>query len=354
MLPNPKFWRGKRVLLTGHTGFKGAWLAFWLRDMGAEVLGLALPPSTNPNLFDLAGGESLVSKHYEADIRNAVHIREIIQEFSPEIVLHLAAQALVRPSYLNPLETFSVNVMGTANVLDALRGLNHVRSVVVVTTDKVYLNREWDYPYRESDHLGGYDPYSASKAAAEMVIASYRQSFLSDQGVAVGVARAGNVIGGGDWSQDRLIPDAIRSWQADETLIIRRPDAIRPWQHVLEPISAYLVLAEKLWNGLEYAEAYNFGPNTFESATVREVIDYANIVFGDGRVEYATKTVGPHEAGILKLEVAKASSLLGIKPRWGMMESVDRTISWYRNQAQGASVIDLCREDIKAFGVASK
>jgi CDP-glucose 4,6-dehydratase len=241
-LPHQAFWRGKRVLVTGHTGFKGGWLTLWLSRMGADITGLSLPPSTKPSLFDLAKIGAHCHSH-ELDIRDYAAVEAVVREAKPEIIFHLAAQPLVRASYRDPLETFSTNVMGTANVLNALRLEGSARVIVAITTDKVYQNKEWPFPYREDDVLGGHDPYSASKAASELVIASYSASYLAEKGMAVASARAGNVIGGGDWSEDRLIPDAVRAWQSGATLDIRRPNATRPWQHVLEPLSGYLVLA---------------------------------------------------------------------------------------------------------------
>ena len=347
-IPSAKFWRGKRVLLTGHTGFKGAWLAIWLHRLGAQVVGLSLPPKYTPNLFTLARVETLLQSHF-VDIRDAAATAELINASKAEIVFHLAAQALVRTGYRVPLETFSVNVMGTGHVLDALRSLDGVRAVVAVTTDKVYKNLEHVYPYRETDELGGHDPYSASKAAAEMLIACYRDSFLKENGVAVASARAGNVIGGGDWSEDRLIPDAVRAWQTGQVLVIRRPRAIRPWQHVLEPLAGYLTLAQKLWQQPELAGAYNFGPQTNEVATVREVIELARTAYGDGKVTYDEITKGPHEAGWLALEIAKARLSLGVSPRWTLSESVNQTIAWYRAQHSGTNVLELTEAGIVAF-----
>ncbi len=266
--PDASFWRGKRVLLTGHTGFKGAWLALWLRRLGAEVTGVALPPADEPSLFTLADVGGLCDSHLQ-DIRDAARLAAVVKAARPQILLHLAAQALVRASYRDPVGTFATNAMGTAHVLDALRGLDGARVAVMVTTDKVYRNLEQAVPFRETDELGGHDPYSASKAAAEVVIASYRDAFLSEQGVAVASARAGNVIGGGDWSEDRLLPDAVRAWQAGEALHVRRPAAIRPWQHVLEPLAGYLILAETLWDRPALAGAYNFGPATPAQPMVR-------------------------------------------------------------------------------------
>jgi CDP-glucose 4,6-dehydratase len=346
-LPRPSFWQGKRVLLTGHTGFKGAWLALWLEKLGAKITGISLPPQTQPSLFTLVGTKGVFS-HF-CDIRDATALADLVHQARPQIVFHLAAQALVRESYRNPLDTWCNNVMGTAHLLDALRGQPDVKAAVVVTTDKVYRNQEWPLPYREDDALGGHDPYSASKAACELVIASYRAAFLSAQGVAVASARAGNVIGGGDWSADRLIPDAVRAWQAGQTLSVRRPEAVRPWQHVLEPLAGYLRLAEQLWHSPEVAGAFNFGPHTQEAATVRTVIERARAAFGQGDVEYGDGSEGPHEAGWLALEIAKARKLLGVQPRWTLPEAVQRTLRWYGAQQQSADARSLCLDDIAAY-----
>jgi CDP-glucose 4,6-dehydratase len=296
--PDPAFWRGRRVLLTGHTGFKGAWLAFWLTRLGASVSGLALAPTTRPSLFDLLDLQRQCD-HRTGDIRDEALVRRVVAETQPEIVLHLAAQALVRASYQDPLGTFSTNVMGTAHVLDALRQSPSTRVAVMVTTDKVYRNREWLWPYREDDPLGGHDPYSASKAACDIAVESWRLAFLREGAVAVASARAGNVIGGGDWSADRLLPDAARAWLAGRPLVIRRPQAVRPWQHVIEPLAGYLVLAQHLWQHPEAAGAYNFGPHPHEAAPVRDVIERARQVVPQAQVEYSDSTEGPHEAGLL-------------------------------------------------------
>ena len=348
MVPAADFWRGKRVLLTGHTGFKGGWLALWLQGLGAHVTGIALPPDSTPNLFQLARvGDGMEGRF--ADIRDAASLSAIIRPARPEIVLHLAAQPLVRASYREPLETFATNVMGTAHVLNALRGVDSLRVAVMVTTDKVYQNREWPYPYRESDALGGHDPYSASKAASEIVIACYRDAFLATQGVAVASARAGNVIGGGDWSQDRLIPDAVRAWQSGQVLAIRRPQSIRPWQHVLEPLAGYLTLARKLWDEPALAGTYNFGPQSGEAATVRDVVELARSAYGGGEVHFGDDSAGPHEAGWLALETAKARNALGLVQKWALAEAVNRTMAWYRAQQQGADVRRLCEAEIAAY-----
>ena len=342
--PDPAFWRGKRVLITGHTGFKGAWLALWLRRLGAEVTGLALDASM-PSLYRLAGVDSIIASHV-VDLRDADAVVATLCAARPEIVLHLAAQALVRASYRDPLATFATNTMGTAHLLDALRGQGDVRVAVVVTTDKVYLNRERMEPYREDDTLGGHDPYSASKAAAEIVAASYRSAFLEAQGVALATARAGNVIGGGDWSEDRLIPDAVRAWQSGTTLVVRRPDAVRPWQHVLDPLAGYLRLAESLWHTPALAGAYNFGPRTDEAASVGEVVAIARAVYGSGEWRAEGDANGPHEAGRLSLAIDHARDVLGVAPRWALPEAVRRTMVWYRRLAEGASARELCEADI--------
>lgn len=346
--PDSSFWRNRRVLLTGHTGFKGAWLALWLHRMGARVTGIGLVPATAPNLYSLARVDTAVSSNF-CDIRNAPALAEIVRGAKPEIVFHLAAQSLVRESYASPLETFSTNVMGTANVLDALRGQPGVRAAVVITTDKVYRNLEQPYPYREDDPLGGHDPYSASKAASELVVASYRDAFLQSQGVAVASARAGNVIGGGDWCADRLIPDAVRAWSAGNPLKIRRPDAVRPWQHVLDPLAGYLMLAEQLCTQPALAGAWNFGPLTHEAATVRAVVELAGSMWQSAEVEFGNGSEGPHEAGWLALEIAKARSVIGAKPKWSLEQAVSRTMRWYRQQQEGADARALCEAEIGEY-----
>lgn len=348
MLPRATFWHNKRVLLTGHTGFKGGWLALWLHRLGARVTGIALPPEKNPNLFTLTGMAGLTESVF-CDLRDHEQLTACIRRANPEIVLHLAAQPLVRAGYRMPLQTFAVNTMGTVHLLEALRSMDSVRVAVVATTDKVYRNREWSWPYREDDALGGHDPYSASKAASEIVTDCYRSAFFAEKGIALATARAGNVIGGGDWSEDRLIPDAVRAWSTDTQLHIRRPDAIRPWQHVLEPLAGYLRLAEVLWNQPTLAAPWNFGPETAAAATVRNVIDLALKVYGRGTVEYGSGNEGPHEAGLLSLEIAKSRNLLGFQPRWPLHVALQHTMHWYRHQQEGKDARALCGADIDAY-----
>lgn len=343
------FWQGKSVFLTGHTGFKGSWLTLWLDRLGAKVSGYSLDPLTIPNLFEVAEVAKCLRSDIRADVNDLGKLQTVLAEASPEIVFHLAAQPLVRHSYRDPVGTFATNVMGTAHLLEALRDSDSVRVVVIVTTDKVYRNVEWCWPYREDDQLGGHDPYSASKAACEIVVASYRDAFLQEQGVAVASARAGNVIGGGDWSEDRLIPDVIRALEAKTVVRIRRPQAIRPWQHVLDPLAGYLLLAQKLWYSPELAGAYNFGPETKNAATVRQILEFASRIEPGLQVEYGDGNEGPHEAGWLSLEIAKARTVLGYRPCWPVEEAVKRTMTWYRSQWQGEAVFVLCQTEIEDY-----
>jgi CDP-glucose 4,6-dehydratase len=335
--------------LTGHTGFKGAWLAIWLERLGASVCGISLPPPTDPSLFGLADIAGQVQSHL-CDVREMAPVDAIVREFQPEIVLHLAAQPLVRASYDDPVLTFGSNVMGTVHVLEAARRAGTVRAIVAVTTDKVYRDQQTFFPYRESDTLGGHDPYSASKAAAEIVVSSYRDSFLRSAGIPLASVRAGNVIGGGDWARDRLIPDAVRAWQAGQVLQVRNPAAVRPWQHVLEPLNAYLCVAEQLWNKPELADAYNIGPAGHDVLDVQSLIELARAVYGEGTVEYGKMDAqAPHETHYLSLEAAKARHVLGIEPRWSAAEAVRLTMEWYRQLKQGADARDLCHAHIDSY-----
>jgi CDP-glucose 4,6-dehydratase len=335
-------------MVTGHTGFKGAWLWLVLQRLGAKTCGLSLPPKGSPSLFGSADIVRIGESHY-VDINDREAVVGIVRQFRPEIVLHLAAQALVRRSHREPVQTFSTNVLGTVNVLDAARECESVRAMVVVTTDKVYRNKEEGIAFREEDAFGGHDPYSASKAAAEIVVESYRQSFFSAAEKGLASARAGNVIGGGDWSEDRIIPDAMRAWLGAKPLQVRFPDAIRPWQHVLEPVCAYLRLAEKIHGDPSASGSFNFGPDPSDMATVREVVEAARLSFGSGDIEWGVRPDNLHEATTLSLDNTKAKTELGVAPVWGLREAVDRTVSWYRRQADGQSARSLCEQDIEAF-----
>jgi CDP-glucose 4,6-dehydratase len=334
--------------LTGHTGFKGAWLALWLHRLGARVTGVSLAPATQPNLFTLAGVAHLL-EHHVVDIRDGLALSDVVRRTRPEVVLHLAAQALVRASYEDPALTFSTNVMGTVQLFEAMRQNPGARVVLVATTDKVYRNRELGRAFVETDELGGHDPYSASKAATEVVLASYRDAFLADAGTAVASVRAGNVIGGGDWAADRLLPDAMRAWGAGQTLNVRRPDAVRPWQHVLEPLHAYLGLAERLWQRPELASAYNSGPDPGQCSSVRDVLLLAREAYGAGGIEFAPRMEGVHEAGVLLLDSSRLQAVLGPQAHWNLSQAVSRSVGWYLAQQGGALAQNLCNEDIAAF-----
>lgn len=352
---DPAFWAGRRVLLTGHTGFKGSWLSLWLSAMGAQTFGCALAPHTRPCLFDAAGVANDVD-HAISDVRDPAAVAAIVAEADPDIIIHMAAQPLVRKSYAAPLETYSTNVMGTAHVLEAARRARSLRAVVVVTTDKCYANRNWLWGYREDEALGGHDPYSSSKAATELVAAAYRDSFFppmryADHGVALATARAGNVIGGGDWSDDRLIPDCIRSFQDGQPVVLRNPDAVRPWQHVLEPLCGYLLLAQRLASdGPAFGGAWNFGPDMSDERTVAEVVSGLVALWGDGagwRRDHDDEH--PPEDGILKLDSAKARARLPWRPRWRLDQALQAVISWHRAFAYGGDARALTLNQIHAY-----
>ena len=323
------FWNGRRVFVTGHTGFKGSWLTLWLKKLDAIVAGYSLAPLTSPNLFEVAKISDGI-RNITADINDLELLKSEMRNFDPEIVFHLAAQPLVRYSYANPIETLQTNIMGTANILEAVRQAPTVRAVVVVTTDKCYENRDWDWGYRETDALGGYDPYSSSKAAAEIITSSYRNSFFPpdcypDHRVAIGTARAGNVIGGGDWSPDRLIPDFFRSIKTHQPLVLRNPGSVRPWQHVLEPLNGYMQLAERLVNtGPLYAESWNFGPGESDSISVLDIVRKMNEKLSSPIVIQPITLPQPHEAAVLRLDTSKARVKLG----WRPVLSIDMAIDW--------------------------
>jgi len=338
---NRAFWCGKRVFLTGHTGFKGGWLALWLADMGAEVHGYSLSPPTEPNLFSTANIKGCTRTNTIADIRDAATLTKALRVARPEIVLHLAAQPLVRYSYRAPVETYAVNVMGTVNLLEAVRQTPSVKAVLNVTTDKCYENQEWVWPYREIESLGGFDPYSSSKACSELVTAAYRTSFLIDAGVNLASARAGNVIGGGDWAEDRLVPDCLRAMDARKKLFIRSPQSTRPWQHVLEPLSGYLTLAERLFTEDQgFSEAWNFGPDETDVRPVKWIADY--LCSKNPAVSWQREpSAEAYEANTLKLDSSKAKARLDWKPRWSLQTALDMTINWHQAWRQGIDVAKL-------------
>ena len=351
------FWDNKRVLLTGHTGFKGSWLGLWLTELGAKVSGVGLRPEGTPSLFSQLELDKRLQNHHIADIRNIQEITSIVEATKPQVVLHLAAQALVRRSYTDPLGTWTTNVLGTLNLLEALRSLRENCAVVVVTTDKVYANKEWDYGYRENDRLGGYDPYSASKAAAELAVASWRSSFCGIDRhqtpyLAIATARAGNVIGGGDWASDRIVPDAVRALSESREIEVRNPQATRPWQHVLEPLSGYLLLAEKLASeepmNNRYADAFNFGPNLEANRSVRELIEEM-MIHWRGQWKDISNSREPHEATRLHLQIDKVKHQLGWEPRWDFQTTIARTMNWYKAVESDGLVLSHCLEDISSF-----
>ena len=345
----------KKCFVTGHTGFKGSWLTLWLHQLGAQVHGFALDPPTKPSAFGEAGVSAALVSDTRADLTDRTSLTESMRQSQAEVVFHLAAQPLVRASYDDPIGTFATNVLGTAHVLDAVRTCPSVQAVVIITTDKVYQNREWVHPYRESDALGGHDPYSASKAAAEIITASMRASFFAGTSVRIATARAGNVIGGGDWATDRLVPDCLRAFSENVPVYLRFPDAVRPWQHVLEPLAGYLALAARLLsdNGQEYEKAWNFGPNPSGNASVGDFADRLASLWGDS-AKVIRETAGdhPHEAGLLTLDSSSAHHRLGWKPRWGLETALQHTVDWHRAWLRGDDMRDYSRRQIEAYQVS--
>lgn len=351
---DPSFWKNKKVLITGHTGFKGSWLSLWLQCMSAEIVGYSLPAPTKPSLFEIAhvagGMTSCIG-----DVRNLGQIQTVISSHQPEIVFHMAAQSLVRYSYDNPVETYETNVMGSVNLLEAVRRVGRIKVVVNVTSDKCYENREWAWGYRENEPMGGYDPYSNSKGCVELITSAFRNSFFNPaefdrHGVALASARAGNVIGGGDWANDRLIPDIMRSIMQKQPAIIRNPQAIRPWQHVLEPLSGYLSLAEKLWaEGPNYAEAWNFGPNDEDAKPVAWIADRLSNLWGENAIWTLAEGNSPYEAHYLKLDSSKARARIGWMPRWDLETALQSISDWYRSYTNKEEMRERTISQIRAY-----
>ncbi len=348
------FWAGKVVLLTGHTGFKGSWLSLWLQSMGAKVIGYALPAPTNPSLFVVANvAEHMVS--IESDIRDFTALSSVFNKYQPEIIIHMAAQPLVRYSYANPIETYSTNVMGTVHVLEAARLTSSVRAIVNVTSDKCYENRELPWGYRENEPMGGHDPYSNSKGCSELVTSAYRNSYFypdnyKDHGVALASGRAGNVIGGGDWAEDRLIPDIMRAIAKGEPVYIRNPNAIRPWQHVMEPLSGYLVLAQKLYEeNSSYAESWNFGPSDQDAKPVQWIVDNLTHSWGEGASWVLDSGDHPHEAHYLKLDCSKAKARLNWVPKWHLDEALAKIVKWQKHYQQGSDMKEVTLKQIADY-----
>lgn len=351
---NATFWQGKKVLITGHNGFKGTWLSAWLQAWGSDVAGYALPPAS-PSLFELCGMDKHM-KSIEGDIRDLSALQRVVADHTPDIVVHMAAQPLVRFSYLDPLATYTTNVMGTAHVLEAVRSSESVRVVLIVTTDKCYENQEWAWSYREIDPLGGYDPYSSSKACAELVTSAYRRSYFhpdhyAEHGVALATVRAGNVIGAGDWSPDRLIPDCIKALQRSEPIVLRHPRAVRPWQHVLEPLSGYMQVIERCYGDPAYGSAWNFGPDVQDALPVEEIVQQLCLLWGP-QARYTVESDRKwHEAQLLQLDCAKARQQLGWRPRWRLDEALKKTVEGYRKMMDGYEALSCLQKQIEAYTV---
>ncbi|AYL71351.1 CDP-glucose 4,6-dehydratase [Citrobacter freundii] len=348
------FWQGKRVFITGHTGFKGGWLSLWLSEMGATLKGYSLDAPTTPSLFDIANISSLMESEI-GDIRDFEKLRNSIASFKPEIIFHMAAQPLVRLSYKEPIETYSTNVMGTVHLLEAVKQVGGIKAVVNITSDKCYENREWVWGYRENEAMGGYDPYSNSKGCAELVASAFRSSFFNPQnyahhGVGLASVRAGNVIGGGDWAEDRLIPDILRSFENDQQVVIRNPHSIRPWQHVLEPLSGYIVVAQNLYiDGVKYSEGWNFGPREEDAKTVEFIVDKMVTLWGEGASWLLDGEDHPHEAHYLKLDCSKAHMQLGWHPRWALVETLGRIVKWHKAWINGSDMLEYSKREIHDY-----
>jgi CDP-glucose 4,6-dehydratase len=348
-MSNPNFWKNKKVFLTGHTGFKGSWTSLWLSHLGADVKGYSLQPPTNPNLFEVASVNEVIESEIN-DIRDFESLRNSIEEFSPDIIFHMAAQPLVRASYKFPLETYETNIMGTANLLHAALEADSCRAIINITTDKCYENKEIDIAYKETDPMGGYDPYSSSKGCAELVSSAYRESFFNEKKIGLATVRAGNVIGGGDWAEDRLIPDILRAFEHDKSVIIRNPNATRPWQHVLEPISGYILLAENLYtNPKAFSESWNFGPNLDDVKPVSSILELMTKLWPGSKWQL-DESVNPHEAQLLKLDISKVKEKLNWSPVWNLEKSLEKIVQWHKVCV--SDTVDMqkyCITDIKQY-----
>ena len=347
------YYRGKKVFVTGHTGFKGSWLIYWLKQLGAIVHGYSLEPEKE-SLYRSVNGDSLIDNSFFHDINNYEEVSKKINNFKPDYIFHLAAQPLVLESYEQPLKTFNTNVIGTANILNSLFKLNKKCSIIIVTTDKVYENNEFDHPFKENDRLGGYDPYSSSKAASELVVNSYIKSFFNikyynKHQKSISTVRAGNVIGGGDWSKNRLIPDLVKSFSKNISLEVRSPDSVRPWQHVLEPLASYLFIAAKSYNEPQFSRPWNIGPYSNQSLSVRKVVDIANKFWPEGSVSFPSSTTKLHEANILKLDISDALNILRWEPKMDIDLTIERTINWYKQFYNGESSLSLMKKDLDFY-----
>ena len=352
---NPTFWRGKRLFLTGHTGFKGSWLSLWLQSLGAELHGLALEAPTTPNLFTVAQVTNGMASSTLGDIRDLATVQKAMQASQADIVIHMAAQPLVRLSYAEPVGTYATNVMGTVHVLESARHTPSVKAVVVVTTDKCYENKEWAWGYREDEPMGGHDPYSNSKGCSELVTSAYRRSFFQENGIALASARAGNVIGGGDWAADRLIPDILRAFEKNQPVIIRNPYATRPWQHVLEPLSSYLTLAELLYTeGQACAEGWNFGPHDDDARPVQWIVEHLVNSWDNGATWQLDGGAHPHEANYLKLDISKSKARLGWQPRWALSTALEKITAWHHAYLAATNMHEFTMQQIQNYAQPHK
>nr|WP_294847252.1 CDP-glucose 4,6-dehydratase [uncultured Sphingomonas sp.] len=349
MLVKRQPWRGRRVLVTGHTGFKGSWLSLWLAHAGANVTGYSLPAPTSPSLFEQARLSEIVD-HRIGDVRDLAALEKVVREIRPEVIFHLAAQPLVRYSYAEPVETYATNVMGTVNLLDVCRRVDSVLGVVCITTDKCYENKEWVWPYRETDPMGGHDPYSSSKGAAEIAISAYRRSYFEAEGPIISSVRAGNVIGGGDWADDRLVPDLVRAFLANQAPVIRSPRSVRPWQHVLEALGGYLIIGERILSGdRSVGTAYNFGPNDDDMRPVGWIVEQMSRHWGVPVEWDADPVVGPHEATLLRLDTSKARAQLNWSPVWGLQKALEKIVSWHRSVAAGEDARTVSADQLEEY-----